>query len=278
MRDHDAFSQLIKSALAEDIGSGDISAALVSNEEISEEKIQAEVLTREAMVLCGQDYFNAVFQAVDPTVKIEWFYPEATHIEANSKLCRLSGPAQSLLTGERTALNFLQTLSGTATITYKFAQLIKYTHTKLLDTRKTIPGLRQAQKYAVRCGGGVNHRMGLYDAFLIKENHIRALGSLTNAVNKARSLQMNVLLEVEVENFAQLAEALDNKVPRILLDNFQLADLKKAVQITAGRAELEASGNVSEHTIVAIAETGVDFISVGSLTKDVKAIDLSMRF
>ncbi len=270
----DTFLQLIKFALAEDVGSGDINAALVSTEDI----IKAEVVTREDLILCGQKYFDAVFQQLDPTIQITWHYQDTEFVKANAKLCQLKGLAKNLLTAERTALNFLQTLSGTATTTYKFVERIKHTKTKLLDTRKTIPCLRQAQKYAVVCGGGVNHRLGLYDAFLIKENHIRALGSLTNAVKKARLLNPNLLLEVEVENFAELTEALENKVSRILLDNFQITDLKKAVEITAGRAELESSGNITENNIAAIAETGVDFISVGRLTKDIKAIDLSMRF
>lgn len=271
--DH-TFLQLIKTALVEDIGTGDISAALVPTTETSE----AVVMTREDLIVCGQHYFNAVFQQIDPTIQINWFVNDADSAQAGTKLCSLTGHSKSLLTGERTALNFLQTLSGTATMTHKLVELIRHTNTKLLDTRKTIPGLRQAQKYAVVCGGGVNHRMGLYDAFLIKENHIRALGSLTNAVKQARALNAKVLLEVEVENFTELAEALANQVPRILLDNFNIKDLKKAVEITAGHAELEASGNISEKNIIAVAETGVNFISVGKITKDIKAIDLSMRF
>lgn len=261
-------------ALDEDIATGDVTAELIDATEV----VTANVITREAMVLCGVDYFNEVFQQVDASIQIEWLYNDGDALPINAELCNITGKAKTILTAERAALNFLQTLSGTATYTYQLNQLIKHTTTKLLDTRKTIPGLRHAQKFAVKCGGGMNHRMGLYDAFLIKENHIQAVGSISKAVAKARQINSDILLEVEVENYAELEEALGCNVPRIMLDNFSVEMLVHAVKLNQGRAELEASGNVSEATIVAIAETGVDYISVGKLTKDVRAIDLSLRF
>jgi nicotinate-nucleotide pyrophosphorylase (carboxylating) len=271
---HESVNLLVNQALIEDIGTGDITAELID----VAESTTAKVITREAMVLCGIDYFNEVFKQVDASINIEWLHKDGDVIPANADLCKINGKAKTILTAERTALNFLQTLSATATYTHRLNQLIKHTKAKLLDTRKTIPGLRQAQKYAVKCGGGVNHRMGLYDAFLIKENHIRAAGSISNAVAKARELDADLLLEVEVENFAELEEALECRVPRIMLDNFDINRLVHAVSLNQNRAELEASGNVSEKTIAAIAETGVNYISVGKLTKDIQAIDLSLRF
>lgn len=207
-----------------------------------------------------------------------WSARDADPVRADQQLCSLEGPARSLLTGERTALNFLQMLSATATVTRKYVEAVAGTKCRILDTRKTIPGLRVAQKYAVRCGGGTNHRIGLFDAILVKENHIAAAGSIAGAVSEARRLNSKVLLEVEVENVTQLREALDARVDRVLLDNFSLDQMREAVKVTNGRTELEASGNVSLETLRAVAETGVDFISVGGLTKHVRAVDLSMRF
>jgi nicotinate-nucleotide pyrophosphorylase (carboxylating) len=262
----------IKPYLEEDIGSGDLTAAIIPAAVTAE----AEVLTREPMVVCGRAWFDAVFRELDPHVRIDWLCAEGEAVEAGATLCRLSGPARALLTGERTSLNLLQTLSATATAARQYAEAVSGTGCKVLDTRKTIPGLRQAQKYAVAVGGCYNHRLGLYDGVLIKENHIMAAGSITEAVRTARKLT-KAPVEVEVETLDQLHEALAAKPDRIMLDNFSLDDLRAAVQIASGRAELEASGNIGLDNIRAIAETGVDFISIGALTKHVKAVDLSMR-
>jgi len=262
----------MKSYLEEDIGSGDITAAIIPETVTAE----AEVLTREAMVLCGQAWFDAVFKELDPRVRIDWLCAEGEAVDAGATLCRLGGPARALLTGERTALNLLQTLSATATVARRYAEAVAGTGCKVLDTRKTIPGLRQAQKYAVAVGGCHNHRIGLYDGVLIKENHVMAAGSISAAIRIARELTA-VPVEVEVETLEQLQEALAAKPDRIMLDNFSLDDLRSAVNITAGRVELEASGNIGLDNIRTIAETGVDFISIGALTKHVKAVDLSMR-
>jgi len=271
-------SQTVATALQEDVGSGDLTAQLIPADRVA----RACVITREDAVLCGAAWFDEVFMRIDPGVRITWSARDGDRVRANQQLCTLDGPARSLLTGERTALNFLQALSGTATVTRQYVDAVAGTHCRILDTRKTIPGLRIAQKYAVRCGGGTNHRIGLFDAILVKENHIAAAGSITNAVRAARSVAAKVLLEVEVENLAQLREALDAKVDRILLDNFSLDDMRAAVQTsrahTNARTELEASGNMSLETLRAVAETGVDFVSVGGLTKHVRAVDLSMRF
>jgi nicotinate-nucleotide pyrophosphorylase (carboxylating) len=265
--------------LEEDLGSGDITAAIIPENR----QATAELVTRETMVLCGREWFDAVFKHLDPEISIEWHANEGEKVSENSKLCTLKGSARNLLTGERTALNLLQTLSATATISRQYADAIQGTHCKVLDTRKTIPGLRVAQKYAVRCGGCFNHRIGLFDGVLIKENHIIAAGSIANAVKIARE-QSNVLIEVEVENLDELEQALNAKPDRIMLDNFSMDDLKKAVILTAktieleaSTIELEASGNIDLTTIRATAETGVDFISIGALTKNIQAIDLSMR-
>ncbi len=264
----------VERALAEDVGSGDLTAALIPEQAQAE----ATVISREPAVLCGAAWFEEVFWQLDPRIQIEWRAGDGDRIERDEVLCTLSGPARPLLTGERTALNFLQTLSGTATVARRYADAVAGTGAVVLDTRKTLPGLRQAQKYAVRCGGGQNHRMGLFDAILIKENHILAAGSITLAVETARRLHPGVTLEVEVENLAELEEALAAQPDIIMLDNFDLATMAVAVKLTAGRVKLEASGNVNLDTIRSIAETGVDYISVGSLTKDVRAVDLSMRF
>lgn len=262
----------ILSFLEEDVGSGDVTAAIIPEHR----RATAELLTREPMVLCGREWFDAVFKHLDANVVIEWFVAEGESVPKNTKLCTLSGSARGLLTAERTALNLLQTLSATATVSRQYANAVRGTGCKVLDTRKTIPGLRVAQKYAVLCGGCLNHRVGLYDGVLIKENHIFAVGSIAEAVRIARE-QSNVPIEVEVENLAELQQALNAKPDRIMLDNFTLDDLRKAVEITASRVELEASGNIDLTTIRAVAETGVDFISIGALTKNVQAIDLSLR-
>jgi nicotinate-nucleotide pyrophosphorylase (carboxylating) len=261
-------------ALAEDVGGGDLTAALIP------EGAQAEatVISREHAVLCGAAWFDAVFRQLDPRIQTEWRAADGDRIEPDQLLCTLRGPARALLTGERTALNFLQALSGTATLARRYADAVAGTGATILDTRKTLPGLRLAQKYAVRCGGCQNHRIGLFDAVLIKENHIMAAGSITNAIATARRLHPGVTVEVEVENLAELEEALAARPDIVMLDNFDLATLAEAVRITAKRVKLEASGNVNFDTVRAIAETGVDYISIGGLTKDVRAVDLSMRF
>ena len=268
----------VQEALAEDVGSGDLTASLIP----ADRRSSARVITREDAVLCGRAWFDEVFRALDPQVKVAWSANDGDSVRAGQELCRLDGPARSLLTGERTALNFLQALSGTATITRQYVNAVSGTKCRILDTRKTIPGLRLAQKYAVRCGGGTNHRIGLYDAILVKENHIAAAGSIAAAVKEARNVDHRVMLEVEVENLDELHQALAAKVDRILLDDFALEQMREAVRITRSHAnahiELEASGNMSLETLRSVAETGVDYISVGGLTKHLRAVDLSMRF
>jgi nicotinate-nucleotide pyrophosphorylase (carboxylating) len=263
----------VRRALAEDVGGGDLTAALVPDQ-----MAQAELVTREDAVLCGTAWFDAVFRQLDARVVSDWLAQDGARIRAGAVLCRLHGPARPILTGERTALNFLQTLSGTATRTARYVEAVRGTRTRILDTRKTIPGLRRAQKYAVTCGGGHNHRMGLYDAVLIKENHIAAAGGVAAALVAARRVApTGVLIEIEVETLAQLDQALAAGATRILLDNFELDGLRAAVRATAGRAELEASGGMALTNVRAVAETGVDYISVGGLTKHVEAVDLSLR-
>jgi nicotinate-nucleotide pyrophosphorylase (carboxylating) len=259
--------------LAEDIESGDLTAAILPEAACA----SAIVMTRESMVVCGQAWFKAVFGRLDPSVQIVWECEEGAEVQAGGLLCRLEGPARSLMTGERTALNLLQTLSATATLARKYAKAVEGTGVKILDTRKTIPGLRLAQKYAVRCGGCHNHRIGLYDGILIKENHILAAGSITRAIRSAEGLQAGVMIEVEVETLDELNEALAAGAKRILLDEFTLSMVREAVVMAANRAELEVSGSVTLEAIREIAETGVNYISVGALTKNVRAIDLSMR-
>ena len=258
--------------LEEDIGSGDITAAIIPEAA----QAYAEVITREAMVMCGKAWFNEVFRQLNSDVLIDWLVAEGDFVPADTLLCTVQGQARALLTGERTALNWVQLLSATATVAKHYADAVAGTGCKVLDTRKTIPGLRDAQKYAVSCGGAYNHRIGLYDGVLIKENHIMAAGSITKAIQVARQLT-TVTVEVEVETMAELTEALAAKPDRIMLDNFNLDDLRTAVTLTAGTVELEASGNVSLDTIRSVAETGVDYISIGALTKHVQAVDLSMR-
>ncbi len=268
----------VAGALAEDIGAGDVTAALVAPAATA----VARVLVRESAILCGRDWFDEVFQQLDPDVRIDWEAVDGDVLRPDQIVCRLSGPARPILTGERTALNFLQSLSGTATLTARYVQLVAGTACRILDTRKTIPGLRLAQKYAVRCGGGTNHRMGLYDAILIKENHIASAGSIANAVENARKANPGFPVEVEVESLAGLAEALATHAERMMLDNFALDELIEAVQLNRDyvghTAELEASGGLTDEDIRQVAATGVDFISIGALTKHLRATDYSMRF
>lgn len=264
---------LIRRFLAEDVGSGDVTADIIPQSL----QAKAEVITREAMVVCGRDWFEAVFCELDPSCRVEWRVEEGEEVAAGTELCRLSGLARALLTGERTALNLLQTLSGTATVARRFAQAVAGTGVVVLDTRKTIPGLRRLQKYAVKVGGCENHRFGLYDGILIKENHIAAAGSIGAAVMRARALHPGFTIEVEVESLKELEEALDAGAEILLLDNFSLEDLRAAVAVTQKRALLEASGNIDLSNIRQVAETGVDRISVGALTKHLRAVDLSMR-
>lgn len=263
----------VKQALNEDIGSGDITAQLIPADQTAE----AQVITREDCVFCGQAWVEEVFRQLDPTVVITWQVQDGQVVQANDVLFILTGSARSLMTGERSALNFVQTLSGTATTTYAYTQLVADMPVEILDTRKTIPGLRFGQKYAVTCGGGHNHRIGLFDAFLIKENHIAATGGIAQAVYRAQQVAPSKLVEVEVENFNELTQALAAKADIIMIDNFSLEDMEKAVALVQGQAKLEASGNVTSETIRDIAATGVDYISIGALTKHCKAVDLSMR-
>jgi nicotinate-nucleotide pyrophosphorylase (carboxylating) len=262
-------------ALAEDIGAGDLTAALIPADRTS----HARLLTRQSGVLCGVEWFRRTFEELDPDVEIFWHHDDGDDIVADTSLCELEGKSRAILTGERTALNFIQLLSGVATRTRQFVRAIEGTRARILDTRKTLPGLRMAQKYAVATGGGMNHRMGLHDGVLIKENHIVAAGGLANAVRDAsHSVPEGTMLQVEVETLEQLREALDAGAKLILLDNFDLPRMREAVRIAGDSAELEASGGVTFESVRAIAETGVHRISVGALTKDVKALDLSMRF
>lgn len=269
----DDLIETVQRALLEDVHTGDVNAQLIPLEATA----QAQVICREPAVLCGIAWFNEVFKQLDNNINIQWLAEESHLLTPNQCICRLAGRARTLLTGERTALNFLQLLSGTATNVRQYRTLIQHTKAQILDTRKTLPNLRSAQKYAVRCGGGKNHRMGLYDAFLIKENHIIAAGSILQAVKTARDIAPHLPIEVEVENLAQIEESLEIGVKRLLLDNFNLAQLQAAVALVQGKAKLEASGGISMDRLKAVAETGVDYISVGSLTKDVKAVDFSMR-
>jgi nicotinate-nucleotide pyrophosphorylase (carboxylating) len=270
----DDIHRVVQWALEEDIGSGDVSAQLT----YADRHAEARVISREHASIAGIPWFNEVFRQLDPKVQLSWLVQDGERIAPNQDLCVLSGLARSLLSGERTALNFLQTLSGTASKVYEYIEQVADTGVTLLDTRKTLPCLRSAQKYAVRCGGGKNHRQGLYDAFLIKENHIIACGTISSAVNKARKINPDLPLEVEVETIEQLEEALRAGADIVMLDNFIPQQLKQAVALNQGRAKLEASGNVTTANLREIALTGVDYISLGTLTKDVRALDLSMRF
>lgn len=265
--------ELIRRFLAEDVGQKDLTAAIVP----PSLRATAEVVTREAMVLCGRDWFAAVFCELDPSCRVAWQVAEGEEVAAGTVLCRLEGPARALLTGERTALNLLQTLSGTATVARRFAQAVAGTQAVVLDTRKTIPGLRLLQKYAVKVGGCENHRFGLFDGILIKENHIAAVGSIRAAVAQAKALYPGIPVEVEVESLAELEEGLAAGAELLLLDNFALEELRQAVAIAKGKALLEASGSIDLNNIRQVAATGVDRISVGALTKHLKAVDLSLR-
>jgi nicotinate-nucleotide pyrophosphorylase (carboxylating) len=271
-------SETVASALQEDVGTGDLTAELIP----TSQSARARVITRENAVICGSTWFDEVFRQVDPRVKVTWKVRDADRVAPGDELCTLEGPARAILTGERTALNFLQMLSAAATTTRTYVDAVTGTKCRILDTRKTIPGLRVAQKFAVVCGGGTNHRIGLFDAILVKENHIAAAGSISAAVHAARALERKVMVEVEVETLDELRQALDSGVDRILLDNFSNDQLRDAVRITRSHSneniKLEASGNITLQTLRSVAETGVDFISVGGLTKHVRAVDLSMRF
>ena len=261
-------------ALDEDVGSGDISATLID----ADARLETELLVREDAVLCGCQWFDEVMRQCDERIDIRWLAADGDAVSADSVVCEVSGPARGLLTAERSAINFLQTLSGTATLARTYAERIRHTNCRILDTRKTIPQLRIAQKYAVLCGGGSNHRIGLFDAYLIKENHLEAGGGIAGTVARARELHPDKLLEVEVENLTQLQEAIDAGVDRAMLDNFSVMQMQLAVELNQQRVELEASGNVELDQLVEIANTGVDFISIGALTKNLRAIDFSLRY
>lgn len=263
----------VAAALREDVGSGDLTAGLIP----AHQQARARIITREAAVVAGTAWVDEVFRVLDPAVEVRWQVADGERVAPDQVLFELQGPARALLTGERSALNFLQLLSGTATRCRHYADLVQDTAVRLLDTRKTLPGLRRAQKYAVTCGGCYNHRIGLFDAFLIKENHIAACGGIAQAVATARQLAPGRPVEVEVENLQELEQALSAGADIVMLDELSLADMRTAVALTAGRAKLEASGGVNQDTLLGIAQTGVDYISIGTLTKDVKAIDLSMR-
>jgi nicotinate-nucleotide pyrophosphorylase (carboxylating) len=270
----DGVASDVSRALREDIGSGDCTAALIPADTV----LDTRVISRESAVLSGSPWFAETFHQLDPAVRLEWQVYDGERIHEQQEVCRLRGPARAILSGERTALNFLQTLSGTATRARHYVDAVAGTGAIILDTRKTLPGLRLAQKYAVRCGGASNHRIGLFDAILVKENHIAAAGSITAAVQQGLQHYPGLLLEVEVENLEQLEEAVQAGAQRALLDNFSLADLVEAVRSYKGRIELEASGGISLETVRAVAEAGVDFISTGDITKSVQATDFSMRF
>jgi|TARA_B110000971_G_scaffold80561_1_gene82710 nicotinate-nucleotide pyrophosphorylase (carboxylating) len=264
----------IELALKEDVGSGDISALLIDENKL----LRTRLLVREEAILCGTAWFEQAFKQCDEGIHLDWQAQDGDRVSAESVVCRISGPARAILTAERTALNFLQTLSGTATTTRYYVDKISQTKCRILDTRKTIPHLRLAQKYAVTCGGGLNHRIGLFDAYLIKENHLAACGSIRQAVERGRALHSDKLLEVEVETLEQLQQAIEANVDRALIDNFSLEEMKQAVKMTSNQIQLEASGNITDESLFNIANTGVDFISIGALTKHVRAIDFSLRF
>jgi nicotinate-nucleotide pyrophosphorylase (carboxylating) len=272
--DPDIVALDVTCALDEDIGTGDVSAQLIP----ADQRVHARIISREPAVLSGTAWADAAFRRVSPAVRIEWAATDGDDLLPEQSLCLISGPARPMLTAERVALNFLQTLSATATVTRRFVEAVEGTGAQILDTRKTLPGLRYAQKKAVTDGGGMNHRMGLHDMVMLKENHIRAAGSITEAVRAAGVVGRDLPLEVEVETLEQLDETLAAGVKRVLLDNFSLEQLREAVEINGGRAKLESSGNVSLETVRDVAETGVDYISIGALTKHIQAIDLSMRF
>ena len=267
-------SSQVKLALEEDIGQPDLTADLI----LVNTQAIATIITRENATLCGQNWLAEVFKQLEPAIKIQWHFSDGERMNAGDVICQLEGPARTLLTGERTAMNFIQTLSATATHAQRYADEVKGLPVQILDTRKTLPGFRLAQKYAVRCGHCYNHRIGLFDGILIKENHINATGSIAKAIHQARALHTSIDVEIEVENFAELEQALAANADIIMLDNFSIANLEKAVAMTHGKAKLEASGGISLSNVRKIAETGVDRISIGAITKDIQAIDLSMRF
>ncbi|MCG7984557.1 MAG: carboxylating nicotinate-nucleotide diphosphorylase [Candidatus Thiodiazotropha lotti] len=272
---HFLISGQVSQALAEDLGSGDLTAALLPADAV----IQAQIISREQAVICGIPWVNEVYRQLDPAIGLEWLVEDGEMVTENQPLCRLSGNTRALLSGERCALNYLQSLSGTATLARSYAEAVSGIDVRILDTRKTVPGLRLQQKYAVRCGGCHNHRVGLYDAVLIKENHIRAAGSIDAALARSKELVPDgVSVEIEVETLDELQQALNAGVQRVLLDNFTSEELREAVKLAAGRARLEASGGINLATIREIAKTGIDDISIGALTKDIRAIDLSMLF
>ena len=266
--------QQVAAALLEDLGSGDITAALID----PSTRLETELLVREDAILCGTAWFDEVFRQCDVAIEVHWLAADGDAIAADSVVCEVAGPARGLLSGERCALNFLQTLSGTATLTRFYADIVAPTACRILDTRKTIPLLRQAQKYAVLCGGGHNHRIGLFDAFLLKENHLAASDSIAAAIARARRADADKLLEIEVENLAQLEQAIEAGADRALLDNFSTAQLREAVELGQGRIELEASGNIDADSLLEVARTGVDFVSIGALTKHLRAVDFSLRY
>ena len=266
--------KLVQLAISEDIGDGDLTSSL-----LGDKMIDAEIVCRENAVICGVEFANLCFLSIDRNIQIDWSVADGSEVNSGEVICRISGPAKNIVTAERVALNFLQLLSATSTKTAELVRLIRGTKAKLLDTRKTIPGLRRAQKYAVKCGGGVNHRMGLYDCVMLKENHILAIGSLEASIKNAVNKFPKIPIIVEVESLHELQSALSMRdINRVLCDNFSIEDLREAVKISSGIYPLEASGGMNENNILQYAETGVDFISIGSLTKDIKSIDLSLRF
>ena len=275
--DSDVIAQQVTAALAEDLGAGDVTAALVP----ASQQVRAQIIAREPAVLCGTDWADATFKQLDPAIRLDWQVRDGDRLAADMPVLRLSGPARPILTGERTALNFLQTLSATATAASRYVEAVAGTGCRILDTRKTLPGLRLAQKYAARCGGAQNHRLGLYDMVLIKENHIIAAGSIGAAIATARRTSPGIPVEVEVETLDEFSQALDARADIIMLDELSLEDMREAVQRNrsrGGKAKLEASGSVTLATVREIALTGVDYISIGGITKHVQAVDLSMRF
>ena len=266
--------KIVQLAISEDIGDGDLTSSL-----LGDKMIDAEIVCRENAVICGVEFANLCFLSIDRNIQIDWSVADGSEVNSGEVICRISGPAKNIVTAERVALNFLQLLSATSSKTAELVRLIRGTKAKLLDTRKTIPGLRRAQKYAVKCGGGVNHRMGLYDCVMLKENHILAIGSLEASIKNAVNKFPKIPIIVEVESLHELQSALSMRdINRILCDNFSIEDLREAVKISSGIYPLEASGGMNENNILQYAETGVDFISIGSLTKDIKSIDLSLRF
>lgn len=265
-------ARIVSLALQEDVGDGDITSLLIADNL----QAKAHILCREEAILCGIAWVEETYRNIDSRLQIQWNFKDGDSLKKDAQVAEIVGNARAILTGERTALNFLQTLSGTATITKQYTERLKGTSVILLDTRKTLPGMRNAQKYAVRVAGGSNHRKGLYDAYLVKENHIQSCGNISNAIATARKINPNKVLEVEVQNLEQLSEAISAKPDIIMLDNFKLQDIRKAVTINPGNAKLEVSGNINQESLVNVAKTGVDYISVGALTKHCRAIDFSL--